>query len=247
MDTIVRPHHLRAWRRTLRGCQLYDLVKRVSNFSRWRSRASEIRRSMSFLYGTPVACHSLGYMEMLVKPGMVLISLRKMPRLLDLAAFCVEAGSIRKSTRARPAQSQARKAAMAISRICFDSALVSFAGMMGMDGSRSVVLRLVVVELRVGDDLADDGGLGRVVAEDGDFELAGLDAGPADALLDDELAVEAGGEVDARSQFAAVVDLGDADRTAEVRGLDEERVCERLLDQSRAAFGVGAPFAAQRG
>ena len=39
---------------------------------------------------------------------------------------------MRKSTRARPAQSQARKAAMAIVRICLDSDLERFAGMMGM-------------------------------------------------------------------------------------------------------------------
>jgi hypothetical protein len=42
---------------------------------------------------------------------------------------------MRKSTRARPAQSQARKAAMAISRICFDSDLESCAGMMGTEAS----------------------------------------------------------------------------------------------------------------
>ena len=35
-----------------------------------------MRRSMSSLYGMPVAAQSFGYMEMLVKPGMVFISLR---------------------------------------------------------------------------------------------------------------------------------------------------------------------------
>ena len=45
--------------------------------------------------------------------------------------FALVAGSMRKSTRARPAQSQARKAAMAILRTCLDSALESLAGMMG--------------------------------------------------------------------------------------------------------------------
>src|ERR1035437_1378955 len=93
-----------------------------------------MRRSMSFLYGTQLACQSLGYMEMLVKPGMVLISLRKMRGFLMVRPLASRAGSMRKSTRARPAQSQARKAARAISRICLDSALVSLAGMMGMDG-----------------------------------------------------------------------------------------------------------------
>src|ERR1019366_4336025 len=90
--------------------------------------------SMSFLYDTPLACQSFGYMEMLVKPGMVLISLRKTRGLRTLRPLASRAGSIRKSTRARPAQSQARKAASAISRICFDSDLLSFAGMIGMDG-----------------------------------------------------------------------------------------------------------------
>ena len=68
----------------------------------------------------------------------------------------------------------------------------------------------------------------------------GFDAGAADALLDDELAVEAGGEVEGGGQFAAVVDFADADRGAQVRGLDEERVvAERLLDEARASFGIG--------
>src|ERR1035441_901998 len=93
-----------------------------------------MRRSMSFLYGTPLACHSFGYMEMLVKPGMVLISLRKMRGFLMARPLASRAGSIRKSTRARPAQSQARKAAMAMARIWLDSARVSLAGRMGMEG-----------------------------------------------------------------------------------------------------------------
>src|SRR6185437_842041 len=95
---------------------------------------------MSFEYERPLACHSLGYIEMLVKPGMVLISLRKMRG--DFFAdffpdvfFARSSGSIRKSTRARPAQSHARKAAIAIARISFSCAFVSFAGMMGTDGS----------------------------------------------------------------------------------------------------------------
>src|ERR1035437_1074306 len=89
---------------------------------------------MSFLYGRPLACHSLGYMEMLVKPGMVLISFKKMRGFLILRPLASWVGSIRKSTRASPAQSQARKAATAIARICFASAAASLAGMMGMEG-----------------------------------------------------------------------------------------------------------------
>ncbi len=56
-----------------------------------------------------------------------------------------------------------------------------------------MVLGVVVVELGAGDYFAYDGGLGGVVSEDGYFEFAGLCAGAADALLNDELAVEAGG------------------------------------------------------
>ena len=94
---------------------------------------------------------------------------------------------------------------------------------MGMRGAGGVVLGFVVVELAVGDDLADDGGFGGVVAEDGDFEFAGFGSGAADALFDDELAVEAGGEVHGGGELGAVVDLADADGGAEVCGLDEER------------------------
>src|ERR1035438_10544216 len=89
---------------------------------------------MSFLYEMPLACHSFGYMEMLVKPSMVLISFRKIRGFLILRPLASRAGSIRKSTRARPAQSQARKAAMAISWIRFDSARASLAGTMGIEG-----------------------------------------------------------------------------------------------------------------
>jgi len=53
------------------------LVKLVCLFSRSRSIASSISRSISFLYGTPLAAQSFGYMLIFVKPGMVLISFRK--------------------------------------------------------------------------------------------------------------------------------------------------------------------------
>jgi len=85
----------------------------------------------------------------------------------------------------------------------------------GNDGNTGVfrgvgVLGFVVVELFVGDDFADDRDDGRVVAEDGDFEFAGFCAGAADALLDDEFAVEARGEVHRGGEFGAVVNLADA-------------------------------------
>jgi len=70
--------------------------------------------------------------------------------------------------------------------------------------------RLAAEWYLAGDDLSDDGGFGGVVAEDGYFEFAGFCAGAADALLDDEFAVVAGGEVHRGGEFAAVVDLADA-------------------------------------
>ena len=62
---------------------------------------------------------------------------------------------------------------MAILRICLDSASVESGGDDG-DAGVGVVLGVVVVELGAGDDFAYDGGFGGVVAEDGDFEFAGL-------------------------------------------------------------------------
>lgn len=48
---------------------------RVRSLLAYRSRASSISRSTSSGYDTPLAAHSLGYMLMEVKPGIVLISL----------------------------------------------------------------------------------------------------------------------------------------------------------------------------
>ena len=79
-------------------------------------------------------------------------------------------GSIRKSTRARPERSQARKAATAIARICRVCA-----GQFGRDHRNRAfgeVLGLVVVELLSGNDFADHAGLGRVVAENGHLQFA---------------------------------------------------------------------------
>jgi len=87
-----------------------------------------------------------------------------------------------------------------------------FAEFRGDDGDAGVgvVLGVVVVEFGAGDYFSDDGGLGGVVAEDGYFEFAGLDTGAADALLNDEFPVEAGGEVHRGCELAAVVHFADA-------------------------------------
>ena len=188
-------------------------------------------------------------MEMLVNPGMVLISFRKMRGFLILRALSV---ACRFHQEVDAGKAGAVAGAEGGQRHLAD--LLRFGGgeFGGNDGDGGVfgrvgVLRVVVVELLVGDDLADHRGLGLVVAQDCDLELARLDAGAADALLDDELAVEAGGEVEGRGQLAAIVDLADADRGAEVGGLDEERIAQRLFDEPGDAFWVGTPLAAQQG
>ncbi len=120
------------------------------------------------------------------------------------------------------------------------------------DGALGEVFVLVIVELLAGDDFADDGGFGIVVAEDGDFELAGFlgsagAAGAVDALLDDEFAVEFGGEGEGGREFLAVVCLGDADGGAEVGGFDEEGVFEVGLDAGDGFAGGGFPLGAEDG
>ena len=63
-----------------------------------------------------------------------------------------------------------------MSRTAFACALLSLRGDDG-DGAVALVLGLVVVELFGGHDLADDRGFRIVVAEHGDFELAGAVGG----------------------------------------------------------------------
>ncbi len=101
-----------------------------------------------------------------------------------------------------------------------------------MTGTESFgeVLGLVVVEFLAGNDFADDAGFRRVVAEDGDFELAGSGFCAAYALFDDKLAVVSGGFVESGTEFGAVVGLGDADRGAEIGRLDEDGILKGFLD-----------------
>ena len=54
---------------------LHGRLVRICCFSVWRSRASAMRRSRRSGYGTPEAAHIFEYMLIVVKPGMVLISL----------------------------------------------------------------------------------------------------------------------------------------------------------------------------
>ena len=62
-------------------------------------------------------------------------------------------------------------------------------------------------------------------------EHADLDLGPLDELLDEHLLVVPEGELDRRRELLLGVHLRDADRRAEPRGLDEDRIAERVLDR----------------
>jgi hypothetical protein len=77
----------------------------------------------------------------------------------------------------------------------------------------------------VRDDLADDGRDRRAVAED-----PALDLCARYELFDEHLVVVLPRELDGRAELGLVVRLGDADRRAESRRLDEHRVPERVLD-----------------
>src|SRR6202022_2090788 len=88
------------------------------------------------------------------------------------------------------------------------------------------VFRVVVVELVRRDDFPDDRGLRLIVAEHADLELTRID-GP----LDQQLAIEARREAQARDQLGAIVGLRGADARARVRELREARIAQALLDQ----------------
>ena len=115
---------------------------------------------------------------------------------------------MRKSTRARPPQSQDWKACTAMVRSLFGLGGGESGGDLRLAGAGGVVLGGVVVELAVGHDFADDACLGVVVAEDGDFKFAGLAgdavrADAADALFDNDFAVELRGFVHSRCELFA--------------------------------------------
>src|SRR5665213_1362109 len=114
-------------------------------------------------------------------------------------------------------------------------------------GAVELIFGFVIVKLLGGNDFADNAGFGSVIAEDGNLKLARLDSRAPDALLDHQLAIEAGGEVHRGSEIGAGFYLADADRGAEVRGLYEDGVGEGLFEKADALFGVGAPLGAQQG
>ena len=107
------------------------------------------------------------------------------------------------------------------------------------DGSRSVidVLGFVIVELARRDDLAWHRGLRRVVAEHGAFDFAGV----GDRRFDDNLSIEAAGEIHRIDQSGAALRLGDADARSQVCWFDEHRIAERLLQVGRDVVALALP------
>lgn len=93
-------------------------------FCAWRSSASSTNRSSSAEYDNPVDSHSLAYMLIEVKPGIVFNSFSQ-TRLFRRPT--------KKSTRAIPAQSIVRKAWTAIPRIFDVTRFGSIAGMKACD------------------------------------------------------------------------------------------------------------------
>src|SRR3954468_23178553 len=104
------------------------------------------------------------------------------------------------------------------------------------------VLRLVIVELVfLDDDLAWNGDLGVLVAQDGDLDLPGVDA-----LFDDDAPVQTCRFVDGVAEFPCVLRLADADARSEVSGLDEAWVSEGVFDLSGPTLSLILPLLARK-
>src|SRR6266516_3147849 len=100
------------------------------------------------------------------------------------------------------------------------------------------VLRLEVVELVAGDDLADHAGLGGLVAEHAALQLARVQS-----LFHHHLGVVGEGCLQAVAERLGCLHLGDADRRAKPGRLGEHRVGELPADTRVDRVGVGAPLA----
>ncbi len=180
-----------------------------------------MRRSSSSGYETPDSAQSRGYIEIGVKPGIVLTSFTRNPRPGPPSA---RTSSRKKSTRAIASQRHASNARTASSRT---SAVCSRRQRRGHEQCRVVLLVLVGVRVEVvaGHDLTRHRRDRRIVAEHADLDLAS-----GDPLLGDDPLVEAEGDVDRVDELVATAHLGHADRRAEVRGLHEAGVAELRID-----------------
>ena len=168
-------------------------------------------------------------MLIVVKPGMVLTSLRTI-----CAGVAARAGSRRAPCRRSRSPGTPRSTAGGSRR---RSAGGRSAGMID---PRSVVevLRLVIVELARRDDLAGHRRLRVVVAEHRALDLARV----GHRRFDDDLAVEASRRDPSPSRrLVAILRLRDADARSEVRRLDEHRKAERRCS-SVADDLVAVPF-----
>ena len=181
----------------------------------------------------PVAAHSLLYMLIVVKPGIVLISLT------NTSPRCP---STRKSTRLSPAPSIARNASIG-ERLQARAHLVGHVGG-NREPARAVeILGFVVVELARRHDLAGHRRDRVVVAEHGHLDLSRVRHGG----LDHDLAIVVGRELEGLDQLLARPRLGDADARSEIGRLDEHRQAEpaprvrRRRRPARRARAAAAP------
>jgi hypothetical protein len=174
-----------------------------------------MRRSISSRKGMPVASQILGYMLMEVKPGMVFTSFRK---ILPVAF------SMKKSTRAMPLSSSARKAAMAMAWNFLTCAGFQFGGDEEL-GAFFEIFGGVIVEFAVRNDFAWDGGLRIVIAEHGDFDFAG-----AYGFFHQNFHGEFGGQGYGGREFFTVVDFAHAHGGTEGRGFYEQRIFKLFFD-----------------
>ena len=156
-------------------------------------------------------------MLIVVKPGIVLTSLTKSSPVCRAS---------RKSTRAIPAPSMARNAAIDSRRI---SSAIGGVEIGGDHDLRSVVevLRFVVVELARRDDFAGTDASGSSLPSTAHSISRASGTAASTTILRSKRA----GEIDRLGQSPRVVlRLRDADARSEVRRLDEQRVSERRLE-----------------
>ena len=97
----------------------------------------------------------------------------------------------------------------------------------------------VIVELAVGDDFAGDGGLGIVIAEDGDFDFAGVDG-----ALDENFHGEFGGEIQRGSRVPGASGLWSCRRSSRAWRASRKRIGDFFFDLMLDDVFVAFPLVA---